>query len=81
MNVVCYEQICFEREPLKQNTVARLKSKIFPFPKFLVPLKFWAGYQGCGVGSKISDSQRRFSKISDSELSKIFDSDSLTLRE
>ena len=30
--------LCFERRCLKQNTVARLKSKIF------APPKFWAGY-------------------------------------
>jgi len=53
----------------------------FPFTKNVAYL-----YQGCGVGgkisdydlSKISDSRLRLSEISDSDLSIICDSDSLT---
>ena len=36
--------LCFERRCPKQNTVARLKSKILPLTNFLAPPKIWADY-------------------------------------
>jgi len=66
--------LCFERRYPKQNTVARLKSKILAPPKFFCPRKkLWAGYTA-GQAGLFATSQNKpfFAKKEKVKKSRIF---------